>query len=83
MRVSKIGNDKVISFGPYINGPYKYETTVYEQGPRRLTVDSVYKDGVLKTQNKTYTVNGERIKEIIIEFTNGIRTNLIERFKAR
>lgn len=85
MKVSRIGNDKIITFGPYVNGPYKYETTVYEhgQGARRLIVDSVYKNGELARQNKTYTVNGQRIKEIVIEFANGVRTNLLEVFKAR
>lgn len=83
MRVSVIGEDKVISFGPYVRGPYKYETTVYEQGPRRLTVDSVYVNGVLKNQTKMYTVNGEKIKEIIVNFTKGIRSGVLETFSKQ
>ena len=62
--VSVVGENRVTTFGPHRKGPYKWETTVYDKGKRRLIVDSTYKDGTLTTQTKTYLVDGQRIKEI-------------------
>ena len=75
--VSVVGENKVTTFGPHRKGPYKWETTVYDKGKRRLIVDSTYKDGTLTTQTKTYLVDGQRIKEILITYNKGIRDNVL------
>ena len=78
MRVgSVVGENRVTTFGPHRKGPYKWETTVYDKGKRRLIVDSTYKDGTLTTQTKTYLVDGQRIKEILITYNKGVRDNVL------
>lgn len=72
-----IGENIVTTFGPFRKGPYKYETTIYDKGKRRLIVDSTYKNGIMATQTKTYLVDGQRIKEILITYNNGVRDNVL------
>lgn len=77
MRVTKIpGGKKIIAFGPIHNGDYKYTTTVYEAGSKRLTVDTVSINNQRTTQTKMLTDNGNRLKEIVVEFVNGIRNKV-------
>lgn len=74
MRVTSMSNGKkIISFGPMHNGNYKYTTTVYEAKGQRLTVDTTFKNGVRSTQTKTLSDKNGRLKEIVIEFVQGIR----------
>lgn len=75
--VSVVGENTVTTFGPFRKGPYKYETTVYDKGKRRLIVDSTYKNGTMTTQTKTYLVDGQRIKEILITYNKGVRENVL------
>lgn len=80
MKVLRLGNDrKIISYTPMVNGRNKTAETVYEFSKnRRLEVSTVFIDGKKHAQDKTLTQNGKPLKEIVIEFVNGIRDKIIK-----
>lgn len=74
MRIVKVNdNHRVLSFGPYKKGNYQYETVVHEKGNTRLVVSTKYKDNVRSSQCKTYSNGYTYVKQIVIEFINGLR----------
>lgn len=77
MDVVKINsNHRVITFGPYTKGNHKYKTVVHEKGNDRLVVSTRYKDDVRCEQCKTYSKGYNYVKQIIVEFVNGIRSKV-------
>lgn len=74
MRVLKVNdNHKVISFGPYKKGNHQYETKVYEKGNSRLVVSTKYTNDTRSEQYKTYTNGYSYVKQIVVNFVNGLR----------
>lgn len=78
MKITNFGNGKkIISYSPITNSKYKTADTVYEFAKnKRLEVNTVYEGNKKHVQDKTLSQNGKVLKEIVIEFINGIRNKI-------
>lgn len=79
MKVTRLNNGrKIVSYSPMTNGRNKTAETIYEFSKnRRLEVNTVFIDGKKHAQDKTLIQGGTPLKEIVIEFVNGIRDKII------
>lgn len=79
MKVTRLGNNKrIIEYTPFIDRNTKVSQTVYElPREKRLVVDTVELNGKKQTQDKTLSLEGKDIKEIVVQFINGIRTKVV------
>lgn len=78
MKITNINSHKIIEYTPIQNGHTKIEQTVYElSNGKRLTVDTVKLNNIKQAQDKTLSQNGKELKEIVVEFVNGIRDKVI------
>ena len=79
MKITNFSNGKkIIAYSPIVNNKYKTVDTVYEFSKnRRLEVNTVFDGSKKHVQDKTLTQNGKILKEIVIEFINGIRNKII------
>lgn len=69
----------IVNYPPMHNGMTKVTKTDYNLGDGRvLTVDTVYMNNKKHVQAKTLSYLGKDFKEIVIEFVDGIRGNIIK-----